>query len=161
MTYEKLVDEYEKLSGLCYDPNLKIGTLLKGIPNDLKRTLLFDMDDKTTYEQMRSRLLEYERSSQTWSAENILSSLSVQSDHTKHKEYQGPIPMRLIELKEKKKVKEKEKMEKVKEKAEKAKESLREKDMEVTAAEEEKEEDAVAEKEEEKVEKEKASTLDK
>ena len=54
-----------------------------------------------------------------------------------------------------------EKMEKVKEKAEKAKESLREKDMEVTAAEEEKEEDAVAEKEEEKVEKEKASTLDK
>ena len=95
LTYEKLVDEYEKLSGLRYDPNLKIGTLLKGIPNDLKRTLLFDMDDKTTYEQMRSRLLEYERSSQTWSAENILSSLSVQSDHTKRKEYQGPIPMEI------------------------------------------------------------------
>ena len=64
-------------------------------------------------------------------------------------------------MKEKEKVKEKEKMEKVKKKAEKAKESLWEKDMEVTAAEEEKEEDAVAEKEEEKVEKEKASTLDK
>ena len=95
LTYEKLVDEYEKLSGLRYDRNLKIGTLLKGIPNDLKRTLLFDMDDKTTYEQMRARLLEYERSSQTWSAENILSSLSVQSDHTKHKEYQGPIPMEI------------------------------------------------------------------
>ena len=95
LTYEKLVDEYEKLSGLRYDPNLRIGTLLKGIPNDLKRTLLFDMDDKTTYEQMRSRLLEDERSNQTWSAENILSSLSVQSDHTKHKEYQGPIPMEI------------------------------------------------------------------
>ena len=73
LTYEKLVDEYEKLSGPRYDPNLKIGTLLKGMPNDLKRTLLFDMDDKTTYEQLRARLLEYERSSQTWSAENILS----------------------------------------------------------------------------------------
>ena len=47
LTHEKLVDEYEKLSGLRYDPNLKIGTLLKGIPNDLKRTLLFDMDDRT------------------------------------------------------------------------------------------------------------------
>ena len=79
LTHEKLVDEYEKLSGLRYDPNLKIGTLLKGVPNDLKRTLLFDMGDKTTYEQMRARLLEYERSSQTWSAENILSSLSVQT----------------------------------------------------------------------------------
>ena len=64
LTYEKLVDEYEKLSGLRYDPNLKIGTLLIDIPNDLKRTLLFDMDDKTTYEQLRARLLEYERSSQ-------------------------------------------------------------------------------------------------
>ena len=98
LTYEKLVDEYEKLSGLRYDPNLKIGTLLKGIPNDLKRTLLFDMDDKTTYEQLRARLLEYERSSQTWSAENILSSLSVQNDHAKHKEYQGPIPMEIDRL---------------------------------------------------------------
>ena len=95
LTYEKLVDEYEKLSGLRYDPNLKIGTLLEGIPNGLKRTLLFDMDDKTTYEQMRARLLEYERSSQTWSAENILSSLSVQNDRMKHKEYQGPIPMEI------------------------------------------------------------------
>ena len=92
LTHEKLVDEYEKLSGLQYDRNLKIGTLLKGIPNDLKRTLLFDMDDKTTYEHMRSRSLAYERSSHTWSAENILSSLSVQSDHTKRKEYQAPIP---------------------------------------------------------------------
>ena len=98
LTDEKLVDEYEKLSGLRYDPNLKIGTLLKGMPNDLKRTLLFDMDDKTTYEQLRARLLEYERSSQTWSAKNILSSLSVQNDHAKHKEYQGPIPMEIDQL---------------------------------------------------------------
>ena len=98
LTYEKLVDEYEKLSGLRYDPNLKIGTLLKGIPNDLQRTLLFDMDDTTTYEQLRARLLEYERSSQTWSAENILTSLSVQNDHAKRKEYQGPIPMEIDRL---------------------------------------------------------------
>ena len=98
LTYEKLVDEYEKLSGLRYDPNLKIGTLLKGMPNDLKRTPLFDMDDKTTYEQLRARLLEYERSSQTWSAENILSSLSVQNDHAKRKKYQGPIPMEIDRL---------------------------------------------------------------
>ena len=42
LTYEKLVDEYEKLSGLRYDPNLKIGTLLKGSSvgsTDLPRTV--------------------------------------------------------------------------------------------------------------------------
>ena len=138
------MDEYEKLSGLRYDPNLKIGTLLKGIPNDLKRTLLSDMDDKTTYERMRARLLEYERSSQTWSAENILSSLSVQNDHAKHKEDQGRIR----------------RMEKEKAKEEKKKKTPPEKDMDLAAVAEEKK-DAEAEKVEEKVEKKKESTLGK
>ena len=64
LTCEKLIDEYEKLSELRYDPNLKIGTLLKSISDVLKRTLFFDMDDKTC-EQMKARLLEHERSSQT------------------------------------------------------------------------------------------------
>ena len=32
LTYAKLVTEYEKLSGFAYDQNLKIGTLMKGIP---------------------------------------------------------------------------------------------------------------------------------
>ena len=30
LTYEKLVSEYEKISYLAYDENLKIGTVLKG-----------------------------------------------------------------------------------------------------------------------------------
>ena len=93
LTYEKLVTEYEKLSGSIYDQNLKIGTLMKGIPNDLRRALMLELDDKTTYDQMRARLLAYERSSQTWSAENILSGLSVQGDSGKTKEYHGPIPI--------------------------------------------------------------------
>ena len=95
------MSEHEKLSGFQYGANLKEGTLLKGIPNDLKRTLLFDMNGKTTYEQMRSRLLEYETSSQTWSAENILNSLRVQDASTKRKEYQGPILMELDRVKRK------------------------------------------------------------
>ena len=32
LTFEKLVSEYEKISSTKYDDNLKIGTLLKGIP---------------------------------------------------------------------------------------------------------------------------------
>ena len=68
---------------------------MKGIPNDLRRSLMLEMDDKTMYDQMRSRLLAYERSSQTWSAENILSGLGVQGETTKHKEYQGPISMEI------------------------------------------------------------------
>ena len=36
LTYEKLVSEYEKISYLAYDENLKIGTVLKGLPNELR-----------------------------------------------------------------------------------------------------------------------------
>ena len=95
LTYEKLVNEYERLSGVQYDCNLKLGTLLKGIPLQLRQHVMVDINDRTTYQELRSKLLQYERSNQTWSAENILGSLSVQSHHSSSssKEYQGPIPM--------------------------------------------------------------------
>ena len=91
LTYENLVNEYERLSGVRYDDNRKIGTLLKGIPQQLKQHIMVDS---------RTKLLQYERSNQTWSAENILGSLSVQPHHASSsiKEYQGPLPMELDRL---------------------------------------------------------------
>ena len=82
LTYEKLVNEYERLSGVRYDDNLKLGTLLKGIPQQLRQHVMVDINDRTTYLDLRSKLLQSERSVQTWSAENILGSLSVQSHHS-------------------------------------------------------------------------------
>ena len=119
------------------------------------------MDDTTTYEQLRARLLEYERNSQTWSAANILSLLSVQNDHAKHKEYQGPIPMEIDRLEWKGKGKGKMEKEKEKAKVEKAKKSSQKEDTVDLAADAEEEKDADAEKEEAKAEKEKGSSLDK
>ena len=100
LTYEKLVNEYERLSGVSYDSNLKLGTLLKGTALQLRQHVLVDINDRTTYQELRSKLLQYERSNQTWSAENILGSLSVQSHHSSSssKEYQGPIPMEVDRL---------------------------------------------------------------
>ena len=95
LTHEKLVNEYERLSGVRYDDNLKLGTLLKGIPQQLRQHVMVDINDRATYMDLRTKLLQYERSNQTWSAENILGSLSVQPHHSSSssKEYQGPIPM--------------------------------------------------------------------
>ena len=97
LTFEKLISEYEKISGTKYDDNLKIGTLLKGIPQNLKQHVMVDITDRATYDELRTKLLQYERSNQTWSAENILGSLSVPdpTTHTSSKPYQGPIPMEL------------------------------------------------------------------
>ena len=43
LTFEKLISEYEKISGTKYDDNLKIGTLLKGIPQNLKQHVMVDI----------------------------------------------------------------------------------------------------------------------
>ena len=87
LMYEKLVNECEKLSST------------KGIPQNLKQPIMVDIKDRTTYADLRMtmKLSQYGRSNQTWSAENILGSLSVQSPntHTSNKEYQGPIPMEI------------------------------------------------------------------
>eukprot|EP00439_Symbiodinium_sp_Y106_P064923 s4869_g10.t1 len=97
LTFEKVISEYEKISGTKYDDNLKIGTLLKGIPQNLKQHVMVDITDRTTYDELRTKLLQYERSNQTWSAENILGSLSVPdpTTHSSNKPYQGPTPMEL------------------------------------------------------------------
>ena len=96
LTFEKLVSEYEKISSTKYDDNFKIGTLLKGIPQNRKQHIMVDISEKTTYAELRTKLLPYERSNQTWSAENILGSLSVQAPTSQSsKEYHGPIPMEL------------------------------------------------------------------
>ena len=103
LTFEKLVSEYKRVALTKCDENLQIGTLLKGIPQELRRHLLVDMTGSATYAEVRSRLLEYEKRSQTWSAENILSSLSV-ANPTSHRnnEYKGPIPMEIDRAKGKK-----------------------------------------------------------
>ena len=75
LTYEKLVSEYEKISYLAYDENIKIGTVLKGLPNELRKHILVGLRPDTKYEEIRTRLLEYERSTQSWNAENIFAIL--------------------------------------------------------------------------------------
>ena len=48
LTYEKLVNEYEKLTSVQYDDNLKIGALLQGIPSNLKQHIMVDITERTT-----------------------------------------------------------------------------------------------------------------
>ena len=69
--------EYEALSSHVYASDLKIGTLLSGLPAEMCRYLQMQIVDSTTYEQIRERVLQYERSSSTWNSEHVLKSLGV------------------------------------------------------------------------------------
>ena len=98
LTYEKFVSEYDKISQLAYDENLKIGTVLKGLPNELRKHILVGLRPDTKYEEIRTKLLEHERSTQSWNAENILQSSSMDSMYkssSNNSTYQGPQPMEI------------------------------------------------------------------
>ena len=58
LTHEKLVNESEKLSGTRYDDNLKISTLLKGVLQNLKQQIMVDINERTTYAELRMKLLQ-------------------------------------------------------------------------------------------------------
>ncbi|CAE7029864.1 unnamed protein product [Symbiodinium sp. CCMP2592] len=77
LTFEKLVSEYEKASSKTYPDDLKIGTLLSGLPQDVKRYLELQIDDSTTYQKLRGILLQFERTSTTWSTEYVMKAIGL------------------------------------------------------------------------------------
>ncbi|CAE7849605.1 unnamed protein product, partial [Symbiodinium necroappetens] len=90
--YERLITEYEKLSSARYPEDLKISTLMSGLPQDIKRYLQLQIDDSTTYNGLRSTLLQFERTAATWSTEHVLKAIGVDKDSPLHPG-NGPVPM--------------------------------------------------------------------
>ena len=93
LAYERLILEYEKLSPYPYDDNLKISTLMSGLPADVRKYLELNLDDGATYEKMRARLLQFERTTAGWSSEHILRSVGIDKDASKFIDTGGPVPM--------------------------------------------------------------------
>ena len=90
--YERLITEHEKLSSARYPEDLKIATLMSGLPQDIKRYLQLQIDDSTTYNGLRSTLLQFERTAATWSTEHVLKAIGVDKDSPLHPG-NGPVPM--------------------------------------------------------------------
>ena len=80
LAFERLLLEYEKVAPHPYDDNLKISTLLAGLPSDIKKYLELNLDETMTYERLRTRLLQYERTTAGWSSEHVLRSVGIDKD---------------------------------------------------------------------------------
>ena len=94
LTYERLVRDYESISANAYAEDLKIGTLLSGLPSEMRRFLQMQVTDSASYESLRERVLQYERSSSSWSADHVLRSLGVDRPQGSD----GPVPMEVDRL---------------------------------------------------------------
>ena len=77
LSYERLVNDYEEVSPQPYPEDWKISTLLAGLPSDMRRYLQMQVSDSTTYQSLRDKVLQFERSSSTWTSEQMLKTLGI------------------------------------------------------------------------------------
>ena len=71
------MDGYEGVSPQPYPEDLKISTLLSGLPTDMRLYLQMQVSDSTTYQSLRDKVLQFERSSSTWTSDQMLKTLGI------------------------------------------------------------------------------------
>ena len=72
MKYEKLVGEHERLAGSSLDENLKIATVMRCCPGQLRQHLQLNVKPGTRHAQVRESMVAYEQSTAAWSSAKIL-----------------------------------------------------------------------------------------
>ena len=93
LLYERLIAEYEKVSATKYPDDLRISTLLNGLPADIKRYLQLQIDDSTTYDGLRTKLLQFERTSTNWSTEAVFKAIGIDKRASNYLAGDGVVPM--------------------------------------------------------------------
>ena len=99
LSYEQLVQEFEKLSGTTYPAELKAATLIRCSESRLREHLQLTIKEDTTYAQIREALLSHEQVSKTWSQEAIMKSLTLKNEAAANPN--GPAPMEVDRIEEK------------------------------------------------------------
>ena len=71
-TLERLGDEYYKTAGVNIAEDILLTTLVRSLPRQVQQHIQLGMDDNTTYQQVRDRVVAYERVSSSWTKDKIL-----------------------------------------------------------------------------------------
>ncbi|OLQ15400.1 hypothetical protein AK812_SmicGene390 [Symbiodinium microadriaticum] len=64
--YEEIIREYERISGTKYNEDLKLSTLVQACPQALQVQIHMSLTDKSTYQDLKEKVLAYERSTTRW-----------------------------------------------------------------------------------------------
>ena len=75
LQYEQLVNQYEQTSKDTYPSDLKTATLIRCAPQKLREHLQLSLSDRSTYADVREALFADERTSKSFSQEQILKQL--------------------------------------------------------------------------------------
>ena len=81
MAMEALVQQYDSLHSKPFDREVLLGVLMRLCPEGIRQHLTLSISDTTSYQEVRERILAYERSSRLWSVEDIVKSTTKQTDN--------------------------------------------------------------------------------
>ncbi|CAJ1402459.1 unnamed protein product [Effrenium voratum] len=70
--YEALIQEYERISSQGYPDDLKVTAILAACPEAMRTQLQMMVDDNTTYETLKGRIIHYESITTKWTGEGGL-----------------------------------------------------------------------------------------
>ena len=71
-TLERLGDEYQKTSGSNIADDILLTTLIRALPRAVQQHIQLGMTNSTTYQEVKDKVVAYERVSSTWTREKIL-----------------------------------------------------------------------------------------
>ena len=92
LAFEKLVEDYERITDIAYSNELKMGTLLRCLPQHLRQHLQLNLTSTTTYSQMRTAVINYEQTTSAWTPNKIMAQFNNNSTSANGQD-QGPSPM--------------------------------------------------------------------
>ena len=69
---ERLGDEYRKASGSDISDDILLTTLVRALPRPVQQHIQLGMTNTTTYQEVKDRLVAYERVSSSWTRDKIL-----------------------------------------------------------------------------------------
>ena len=80
MSMEALVQQYDALNAKRFDRGVLLGILMRLCPEGIRQHLSLAITESTSYQEVRERILAYERSSRLWSVEDMVKPLNKQVD---------------------------------------------------------------------------------
>eukprot|EP00435_Cladocopium_sp_Y103_P071092 s421_g36.t1 len=89
---QRLADAYNKASGTTVSDDLLLTTLVKCLPKQIQQHVQLGMTEDTTFEDVKEKVVAFERLSSTWAKERVYSELGMV---TSYADSGGPAPMEI------------------------------------------------------------------
>eukprot|EP00971_Amphidinium_carterae_P100527 1988457-Amphidinium_carterae.1 len=83
----QLIQEYETQTGRAIDDEIKIATVISQVKGPLRNHLLLNIDDVTTFNDVKKKIIDY-----------FQSTYDVSHQHQGRHSHQGPAPMEIDQI---------------------------------------------------------------